>query len=59
MTLDLPNGRIYALSHLGTTDPAVAVNPSGPFLPGWPAKIGLLISDLLPTVGHGVSAAPV
>ncbi|HEY2772660.1 MAG TPA: FG-GAP-like repeat-containing protein [Candidatus Binatia bacterium] len=57
--LDLPNGRVYAISHLGNLDPAVASNPSGPFLPGWPVKIGLLISDLLPTVGHGVTAAPV
>ena len=58
-SLDLPNGRVYALSHLGTADPAVAANPSGPFLPGWPVKIGILTKDLLPTVGHGVNAAPV
>ena len=57
--LDLPNGRVYALSHLGTTDPAVAGNVHGPFLTGWPVAIGQLIADLLPTVGHGVNAAPV
>lgn len=58
-SLDLPNTRVYALSHLGTADPAVTANPSGPFLPGWPVKIGLLIKDLLPTVGHGINSAPV
>jgi hypothetical protein len=58
-SLDLPNGRLYAISHLGNDDPEVAANPSGPFLTGWPVKIGMLIKDLLPTVGHGVNAAPV
>ena len=57
--LDLPNGRVYALSHLGNHDPAVAANPSGPFLDGWPVRVGMLLQDLLPTVGHGVNANPV
>jgi len=56
---DLPNGRLYALSHLGTLDPNVADNPSGPFLAGWPVRIGMLLADVLPTVGHGINAAPV
>jgi hypothetical protein len=57
--LDLPNGRLYAISHLGNDDPEVQTNPSGPFLPGWPVRIGMLLADLLPTVGHGVNANPI
>jgi len=59
--LDKLNSRVYALSHLGNADPdpAVVANPSGAYLPGWPVKIGMLTKDLLPTVGHGVNAAPV
>lgn len=58
-SLDLPNSRAYALSHLGNLDSSVAANPSGPFVDGWPVKIGLLLTDLLPTVGHGVNANPI
>ncbi len=58
-SLDLPNGRVYALSHQGSLDPAVATNVHGPFLPGWPVRVGLLLADLLPSVGHGVNAGPV
>ncbi len=58
-SFDLPNGRVYALSHLGASDPAVAANPSGPFLAGWPVRIGMLLKDVLPTVGHGINAASV
>jgi hypothetical protein len=57
--LDLPNGRLYAISHLGNDDPAVQDNPSGPFLPGWPVRVGLALADVLPTVGHGINANPV
>ncbi|MGI0149090.1 MAG: hypothetical protein ACREDF_06125, partial [Thermoplasmata archaeon] len=53
---DPANGRFYAVSRMGSLDPAVAGNPSGPFFPGWPAKIGLLDNDLLPFVGHGVNS---
>ncbi|MBI5506095.1 MAG: VCBS repeat-containing protein [Deltaproteobacteria bacterium] len=58
-SFDLPNSRAYALSRLGRLDPDVAANPSGPFLAGWPVRIGMLIADLLPSVGHGINAAPV
>jgi hypothetical protein len=40
-------------------DPTVAGNPSGPFLAGWPVKVGIVLSDLLPTVGHGVPGSAV
>jgi len=59
--LDLPNGRLYAISHLGEDDPApdLQANPSGPYPPGWPVRVGLLLADLLPTVGHGVTGSAV
>jgi hypothetical protein len=58
-SLDLPNGRLYAISHLGKDDPDLQANPSGPYPDGWPVRIGLLIADLLPTVGHGVTGSAV
>jgi hypothetical protein len=58
-SLDLPNGRLYAISHLGEDDPELQANPSGPYPSGWPVRIGLLIADLLPTVGHGVTGSAV
>ncbi|HXC50111.1 MAG TPA: FG-GAP-like repeat-containing protein [Candidatus Limnocylindrales bacterium] len=59
-SLDNVNGRIYAVSRFGNDDPALVETPnaSGPFLEGWPARLGMLTKDLLPTVGHGVTAAP-
>ncbi len=48
------NGRVYAVAHDGTLSPRVAGNPAGPYLPGWPVKVGIFLDDLLPTVGHGV-----
>src|SRR4029079_16147383 len=32
-----------------------AVSPKGKVLPGWPAKIPLLTTELLPTIGGGVA----
>ncbi len=49
------NGRVYAVAHDGSLSPRVVGNPAGPYLPGWPVKIGIILDDLLPTVGHGVS----
>lgn len=49
------NGRVYAVAHDGALSSRVAGNPAGPYLPGWPVKIGIILDDLLPTVGHGVS----
>jgi len=49
------NGRVYAVAHDGALSPRVVGNPAGPFLPGWPVKIAIILDDLLPTVGHGVS----
>lgn len=54
--LDPINGRLYAVADEGVASPKVAANPAGPYLPGWPVKIGILLEDLLPLVGHGVQA---
>ncbi len=51
------NGRLYAIPAGGEADPAGVGNPSGPFLPGWPAHIGLLVRKLLPWI-EGVPGSP-
>ncbi len=45
--LNLANSRLYALSS------------SGRIVPGWPAKIAIVFSELLPVVGEGMTGAPV
>jgi hypothetical protein len=47
------NSRVYAIHPNGNLD------GGGPFLSGWPAKVGLLQASLLPVVGEGVTGAPV
>jgi hypothetical protein len=51
--LPLANGRLYAVAADG------ARAPGGPFLPGWPVKIGIFDSGLLPDVGEGINGSPV
>jgi len=51
------NGRVYAVAADGSLDPAVANNPAGPFLPGWPAHVAILDAQLLPEI-EGVTAGP-
>src|SRR5262249_24576487 len=55
--LEQANGRVYAVPAKGNADPDGAGNPSGPFLPGWPARIGVLVTELLPWI-EGVPGAP-
>ncbi len=54
------NSRLYAISSLGTRATHADTNPSHPheqaYLPGWPAKLGMLSLAVLPTIGDGVSA---
>jgi len=45
-------GRIYAVNADGN------LNAGGPFRPGWPARVPLLVSGLLPTVATGTPGAP-
>jgi hypothetical protein len=55
------NGRTYALFHDGTAHGAAPLdhgwNPDA-FMPGWPVKIAMLTTGLLPTVGTGVDGPP-
>ncbi len=57
------NARLYAISPNGTlanNAHAPSANPdAGAYLPGWPAKLGMLQLDSLPTIGDGVSAQAV
>ena len=52
------NTRLYAISGKGTDAgpaPAGSTNPdAGAYLPGWPAKLSMLSTELLPTIGDGV-----
>jgi hypothetical protein len=48
------NSRIYAIQGDGNQHPG-----GDPFVPGWPAKVGLLQAELLPIVGEGITGAPV
>src|SRR5262249_35604874 len=56
--LDRANGRLHAIPAGGNDDPAGAGNPAGPELPGWPVRIGVLVSELLPWI-EGVPGSPV
>jgi subtilase family protein/FG-GAP repeat protein len=47
------HSRVYAIQPDGNA------HAGGPYLPGWPAKIGLLQAEILPVVGEGISGAPV
>ena len=53
LSLANANGRVYAV-HADGNDHA-----GGPFVDGWPVKLGLLMSELLPVVGEGVNGSPV
>jgi hypothetical protein len=50
---DIGNARLYALHHDGER------HPGGPFVDGWPVKIALLMTELLPYVGSGIPGAPI
>lgn len=51
------NSRLYAINPGG--DPNPDASPAGAFRGGWPAKIGLAITGLLPDVGEGITAPPI
>jgi hypothetical protein len=52
------NTRLYAISSKGTAaapPPAGSANPdAGAYLPGWPAKLAMITTEVLPTIGDGV-----
>jgi hypothetical protein len=45
--LSYANSRVYAFS------------ATGQLVPGWPAKVGIINSELLPDVGEGITGSPV
>lgn len=53
------NSRVYAISPDGTTattSPPSAQHPHAQaYLPGWPAKVAMAATNLLPIIGNGVS----
>lgn len=51
--LKFANGRVYAIRADG------GLHGQNPFLPGWPAKIGIIDAGLLPDVGEGINGSPV
>lgn len=59
------NTRIYALHHDGTAHTQTATTAATPhpddqaYVAGWPAKIGMLVTELLPYVGEGSNGSPV
>jgi hypothetical protein len=56
--LDTANGRLYAIKPAGDPD-GDPNDDNGPWLPGWPFKVGILEAGLLPLVGEGITGSPV
>jgi len=59
--LDSGNGRLYALYPEGTNRGETPIekgwNPAA-FMAGWPVKLAMLTTELLPIVGTGINGAP-
>ena len=57
---DSGNTRLYAISPDGTQAHGPNRNPAHPdeqaYLPGWPARLPMLLTSVLPTIGNGVAA---
>ena len=56
--LDVGNSRLFAIEPEGEPGGPDLSGP-GPFLPGWPKKVGLIFTELLPVVGEGITGSPV
>ncbi len=50
------NSRLYAIEPGGDGDSNP--NPTNALRPGWPAKIGIVSTELLPVVGEGITGSP-
>ena len=50
------NSRLYAINATGDDDSNP--NPSNAIRSGWPARIGLVSTELLPVVGEGITGSP-
>jgi hypothetical protein len=55
--LKLGNTRLFAIKPTGDPGGPTVGGPS-PFLPGWPVKLGIINTQLLPVVGEGVTGSP-
>jgi hypothetical protein len=55
--LNPANGRLYAIKPEG--EPGGPKPGSGPYVEGWPFKVGILQGEILPLVGEGITGAPV
>jgi hypothetical protein len=53
--LNTANSRLYAIHPDGNAHPG----DGDAFLPGWPAKLGIVDAELLPDVGEGITGYPV
>ena len=57
------NTRLYAVSPEGTLAGGVDTNPAHPdegaYLPGWPAAVPMLLTDVLPSIGNGIATQAV
>ncbi|MBX3285473.1 MAG: hypothetical protein KF703_09045 [Actinobacteria bacterium] len=56
---DVGNSRLYVLSPDGTNaenpDRSAAHPDDQAYLPGWPTKLGMILLDVLPVIGNGVT----
>jgi hypothetical protein len=57
--LDPANSRLYAIKSTGDPNGGTSLANSDVFIAGWPKKIAVLLSELLPVVGEGVTGSPV
>jgi hypothetical protein len=55
---DLGGFELEVQSRLYAVHPDGNDAPGGPFLPGWPVRVPMLVSGLLPTVATGTPGAP-
>ncbi len=55
--LDPGNTRLYAINASG--DPDAPLDGESPFRAGWPAKLAIAMTGLLPVVGEGVTGNPI
>jgi len=55
--LSVGNSRLYALRPEGGRDANPL--PSDAILPGWPFRLGIALTELLPVVGEGVTGYPI
>jgi hypothetical protein len=53
------NSRLFAIKSTGDPSGGTSTKNSDMFLEGWPKKVGVLLAELLPVVGEGVTGSPI